>query len=66
MNIEELEKKSVEELLELAKEKGISKKDGLRKPDLILDLLRVDMEKEGHTFCNGILDIVSNTPLWSA
>ena len=58
MNIDELEKKSKEELIALAKEKGTSSHDGLDKQDLIMLLLRSDIEQEGHTFCHGILDIM--------
>ncbi|MEE8420625.1 MAG: transcription termination factor Rho [Dehalococcoidales bacterium] len=60
MNIEELETKSREELLELAKEKGISKPDGAGKPELIMNLLKLSVEGEGHTFCTGILEIMSD------
>jgi len=60
MYIDELEKKSKEELVVLAKEKGISSHDGLDKQDLIMLLLRSDIEQEGHTFCHGILDIMAD------
>ena len=60
MNIDELEKKSRDELMALVKEKGISSPDGLNKQDIILLLLRSDIEEQGHIFCNGILDIMSD------
>ncbi|MFQ5996967.1 MAG: transcription termination factor Rho [Dehalococcoidales bacterium] len=60
MNIDELESKNREELVALAKEKGISSHDGLDKQDLIMLLLRSDIEQEGHTFCHGILDIMAD------
>jgi len=60
MNIDELEKKSRDELIALVKEKGISSPDGLNKQDIILLLLRSDIEEQGHIFCNGILDIMSD------
>ena len=60
MYIDELEKKSKEELIALAKEKGTSSHDGLDKQDLIMLLLRSDIEQEGHTFCHGILDIMAD------
>ncbi len=61
MNIEELEKKSKEELLILAKEKGVTKADGNgSKQDIIIGLLKTDIEAEGNTFCEGILDIMSD------
>jgi len=60
MNIEELERKSEEELIALAKEKGISSHDGSNKQDIIMLLLRSDIQQEGHVFCKGILDIMSD------
>jgi transcription termination factor Rho len=60
MNIDELENKSLDELMALAKEKGISSSDGLNKQDIIMLLLKSDIEQEGHTFCSGILDIMSD------
>jgi len=60
MNIEELESKSEEELIALAKEKGISSHDGSNKQDIIMLLLRSDIQQEGHVFCKGILDIMSD------
>jgi len=60
MNIEELEKKSKDELTEMAKEKGISDHTGHRKQDIIVSLLQADTEQQGHTFCNGILETMSD------
>jgi len=60
MNIDELEKKGKEELIELAKEKGISNHAGLSKQDIILSLLQADIKQQGHVFCNGILEIMSD------
>ena len=60
MNIDELEKKGKEELIELAKEKGISNHAGLSKKDIILSLLQADIKQQGHVFCNGILEIMSD------
>jgi len=60
MNIDELEKKGKEELIELAKEKGISNHAGLNKKDIILSLLQADIKQQGHVFCNGILEIMSD------
>jgi len=60
MNIEELENKSREELLEMGKEMGISDATALKKQDIIKRLLQVSIEKEGHTFCGGILEIMTD------
>ncbi len=60
MNLEELEGKTKTELLTLAKEKGIAGAESLNKPDLIMQLLQSDVEQEGHVFCQGILEIMSD------
>ncbi len=60
MNIDELENKTKDELLELTKEMGISDSIGLKKQDLIIRLLQAHIEQQGHTFCNGILEIMSD------
>jgi transcription termination factor Rho len=60
MNITELEHKSRDELLELAKEMGISSYTALRKQDIIMRLLQATAEQQGNIFCGGILDIMSD------
>jgi len=60
MNIEELEGKSKTDLLTLAKEKGIEKAENLDKEDVVLQLLKADVEQEGHVFCHGILEVMSD------
>jgi transcription termination factor Rho len=60
MNIVELEGKTKEELLELAKEMGISSQAGLKKQDIIMRLLETHTEQQGNIFCSGILDIMSD------
>ncbi|GAF97559.1 unnamed protein product, partial [marine sediment metagenome] len=50
MNIDELENKSRDELMALAKEKGISSSDGLNKQDIIMLLIRSDIEQQGQVF----------------
>jgi len=60
MKIDELEKKNKDELLELAQEMGISDSTGLKKQDIIMRLLQAHTEKEGHIFCNGILEIMND------
>jgi transcription termination factor Rho len=60
MNIAELEGKTKEELLELAKEMGISTPAGLKKQDIIMSLLESHTEQQGNIFCSGILDIMSD------
>jgi len=59
MNITELETKSREELLELAKSMGITSYTGLKKQDLIMRLLQAHAEQQGYIFCGGILEITA-------
>jgi transcription termination factor Rho len=58
MNLVELETKTREELLDMAKELGISGYAALRKQDLILRLLQAQTEQQGLIFSSGILDIM--------
>jgi len=60
MNIAELEHKTKEELMELAKESDITLETGLKKHDIILKLLETHTEQQGNIFCSGILDIMSD------
>jgi len=60
MNIDELENKNKEELIKLAEEMGISNTNGLKKQEIIKHLLKADIEKQGYTFCSGILEIMSD------
>ncbi len=59
MNISELETKSREELLELAKEMGVTSYTNLKKQELIMRLLQAYAEQQGYVFCGGILEITS-------
>ncbi len=60
MEISQLENKTRDELVELAKEMGISNHASLKKQDIIIRLLQAHTEQEGNTFCSGILDIMSD------
>ncbi len=60
MNIQELETKTKEELVELAKEKGIGSPAALKKHDIIMRLLETQTEEQGNVFCSGILEIMSD------
>ncbi len=60
MDIGQLETKSREELVELAKEMGVSNHTALSKPDLTMRLLQAYTEQEGNTFCSGILEIMTD------
>jgi transcription termination factor Rho len=58
MNISDLENKSREELIELAKEMGISSYTALKKQDLVKRLLQANAEQQGYNFAGGILEII--------
>jgi len=60
MNISQLESKSREELIEQAKEMGLSGYASLKKQDIIMRLLQANAEQQGYLFCNGILDIMND------
>jgi len=56
MNIGQLENKSRDELVELAKEMSISGYAGLKKQEIIMRLLQAHTEQQGNIFCSGILE----------
>ncbi|MEE9491274.1 MAG: transcription termination factor Rho [Dehalococcoidia bacterium] len=58
MNIAQLEAKTREELLEMAKESGITGCTALKKQDLVLRLLQSHTEQQGYIFNSGVLDIL--------
>jgi transcription termination factor Rho len=60
MDITELENRSKEELVELAKEMGISSPASLKKQDIIMRLLQAHTEQQGNIFCSGILEIMND------
>jgi transcription termination factor Rho len=60
MNMMELENKTKEELVEMAKEKGISGPAALKKHDIIMRLLETQTEEQGNVFCSGILEIMAD------
>ncbi len=60
MNFTELETKSRDELIELAKEMGISNYTSLKKQDIIMHLLEAYTKQQGNIFCGGILDIMGD------
>ncbi len=59
MNFAELESKSLEELMEIAKELGIPGYSSLKKEELVLRILQDHTEQQGYIFGGGILDITS-------
>lgn len=60
MNISQLEGKSREELMELAKENGLDNYSNLKKQELVMRLLQLHTEQQGYIFGGGILDIMGD------
>ena len=60
MNINELETKSRDELIDLVKEAKVSNYGGLRKQELIMRLLETHTQQQGNIFCSGILEIMND------
>jgi len=60
MDISQLEDKSREELIELAKEMGISNYSSLKKQDMIMRLLQAYAEQQGYIFCRGTLEVMGD------
>jgi len=60
MNISQLDNKSRDELIGLAKEMGISSYTNLKKQDIIMRLLQAHTEQQGNIFCSGILETMSD------
>ena len=60
MDITQLENKKRNELIELAKEAGISDYASLKKQDIIMRLLQANAEQQGYKFLGGILEIMND------
>ena len=60
MNISELENKTKDELLAMANEMGVSNPAGLKKQEIIMQLIQADSEQQGYIYCGGILEIMSD------
>ncbi len=59
MNIAELEIKTRDDLMELAKEMGLSGHTALKKQELIFKILQAETERQGNIFTGGVLEIVA-------
>jgi len=57
LNLVELETRTRDELMEVAKELGLSGATSLRKQDLVFRILQARAEREGNYFAGGILEI---------
>jgi transcription termination factor Rho len=59
MNLAELGTKKREDLLEMAKDLGLSGYSNLKKQEIIVSLLRTQAEKDGNIFAGGMLEITN-------
>jgi len=60
LNLTELETKTKDELVEVAKDLEISGATTLRKQDLVFRIMQAKAEREGNYFAGGILDMASD------
>ena len=60
MNLTELETKTKDELVEVAKELDISGATTLRKQDLVFRIMQAKAEREGNYFAGGILEMAAD------
>jgi len=60
LNLTELESKSKQELVEVAKEFDIGSANGLNKQDLVMRIMQAKAEREGNRFAAGILDMAND------
>ncbi|MCI0356286.1 MAG: Rho termination factor N-terminal domain-containing protein, partial [Acidobacteria bacterium] len=56
MNISDLKGKSISELVKIGRDLEIPGASGMRKQDLIFQILRAQAEKEGQIFSEGVLE----------
>jgi transcription termination factor Rho len=63
MDIAQLENKTIDELLEMAKEMeltDLANLDNMEKTDIIRRILQADAQQQGNIFCRGILEIMAD------
>ena len=60
MNITDLEGMTRDELIDIARQMGVSGFTGLKKQDLVMRILQSHTQKQGNIFCSGILEIMTD------
>jgi transcription termination factor Rho len=60
VNLAELETKTKDELVDVAKDLGLSGTGGLRKQDLVFRIMQAKAEREGNYFAGGILEMAQD------
>ena len=60
IDMSQLESKTEDELLEMAREMGVANHETVSKQELVLRILQAQTEQEGNTFCSGVLEIMTD------
>ena len=60
MNLAELETKTKDELLDVAKDLGVEKPTAMRKQDLVFKIMQANAEAEGNYFAGGVIEMASD------
>jgi transcription termination factor Rho len=60
LDLSDLKSKKINELMTIAKDMGLERVSGLKKQDLILELLKSQTEQKGLIFSSGVLEILSD------
>src|SRR6516165_12212873 len=58
LNITALKDKSIQDLTQIAKEKNVAGATGMRKQDLIFQILKAQTEQSGFIFSEGVLEVL--------
>ncbi len=60
LDLAELKLKTINELMNLAKDMGVERISGLKKQDLIFEILKTQTEQKGLIFSSGVLEILND------
>ena len=60
LDIGELKTKTISELTTLAREMGVERVSGLKKQDIIFEILKFQTEQKGFVFASGVLEILND------
>jgi transcription termination factor Rho len=60
LDLAELKTKTINELINIGKERGLESLSGLKKQDLIFEILKAQTEKNGLIFSSGVLEILND------
>ncbi|HON16989.1 MAG TPA: Rho termination factor N-terminal domain-containing protein, partial [Spirochaetota bacterium] len=60
MDLGELKSKTINELYSIAKDMGLERISGLKKQDLIFEILKGKTEQKGLIFASGVLEILAD------